>query len=215
MASNPRIYHINNESLSIKNIINYLFCLNHFEIIPNFTINTTDTELQIITIYSYTSTLLPVSGHTIITYNIYTKKWKGIINLASHVNGMLLDNTYINIQRDFPFIIDNSLLKINYQHPYVEYIIESNYIEDIIEPSLNVFTHNIINPYNMIMIPEISRMMKHYLNVRNIGNEQAIQQFYLKVDAYEKYLLFLSKKNIINNVQFMPDELWEIIYNFY
>jgi hypothetical protein len=178
-------------------------------------INTTDTELQIITIYSYTSTRLPVSGHTIITYNIYTKKWKGNINLSSHVDGNLVDKTFTNIKHNFPFIIDNSLLKINYQQPYVDYIIESDYIEDVIEPSLNVFTHNIINPYNMIMIPEISRMMTYYLNVRNFGNEQAIQQFYLKVDAHEKYLLFLSKKNMINNVQFMPEELWEIVYNFY
>ncbi len=208
-------YYINNEPLSIKNIINYLYCLKHHNIIPNFMLNITDTEIQITTIYSCTSTQLPLSGHTIITYNIYTKKWRGSINLASRINGNLVDKTFTNIQRDFPFVINNNLLKINYKQPYVEYIIESDYVDDIIEPSLNVFMHDIINPRDIIMTPDINRDMIYFLNYRHFGNEQNIQNFYLKIDAHEIYLQFLSKKNIISKEHFLPEYLWKTIQCFY
>jgi hypothetical protein len=214
MASNPHNYTINHEPLSVKNVINYLLCLKHFDIIPNFMVDITDDELRITTIYSHQ---FNVSGYTLITYNIYTKKWKGCINLSPAEYGNYSTITFSNIERDFPFVIDNSLLKINYQYPFVEYIIESDYIEDVLEPSLNVFNHPNLNPRNMISNPLLSNQYtyEYYLRLVNINDVNDIQTFYNKIDAHEKHLLFLSKKNIINQNYYLPEELWRIIQSYY
>jgi hypothetical protein len=215
MASNPTRYNLYNEPLSVKNVIKYLYSLNYYDIIPHFTLDITDTELHITTIYSASSTSLPVNGYTNIIYNIHTKKWKGIINLASIIDGHLVDKTFTNIQRDFPFVIENNLLKIKYQNPYVEYVIESDYIEDVLEPSLNVFVSRIINPYNINTLPSIMDNMRHYLKIRHFASYEDVEKFYDKIDAHEKHLLFLLKKNIINDTSFLPEELWENIYKFH
>ncbi len=214
MASNPQNYIFNNEPLSVNNVINYLLCLKHFNIIPNFMIDITDDELHITTIYS---NQFNVSGYTLITYNIKTKKWKGCINLSSNEYGNYSPITYTNISRDFPFVINNNLLKINYQYPYIEYNIESDYIEDVLEPSLNVFNHPVLNPRNMISHSILSNQYtyeNYYLRLVNT-NVNDIQTFYNKIDAHEKYLLFLSKKNIINQNYYLPEELWRIIQSYY
>jgi hypothetical protein len=215
MASNPTRYYIYNQPLSIKNVIKYLYFLNYYNIIPHFTLDITDNELRIITIYSATSTTLPLNGYTNIIYNIHTKKWKGIINLASIVNGCLVDKTFANIQRDFPFVIENNLLKINYQNPYVEYIIESEYIEDVLEPSLNKFVRTIVNPYNTFILPAIMYNMSHYLKTRHFASYEDFENFLDRIDKHEAHLLFMLKKNIINNICFLPEELWKNIYKFH
>jgi len=180
MASNPIKYYINNEPLSIKNVIKYLHYLYQKSVIPHFTLNLSDDELAITTIYSATSTQLRLSGYTIITYNIYTKKWKGSINLASIIDGRLVDKTYTNILKDFPFVVDNNLLTINYQQPYVEYIIESNYIEDVLEPSLNVFTHAFLNTYS-ITTHFCNNTLKYIIEASHLYPDD-IDKFYRKFD---------------------------------
>ncbi len=216
MASNPNNYTINYEPLSVKNVIDYLLCLKHHEIIPNFMLDITDDGLHITAIYSYASCKFNVSGHTIISYNIYTKKWKGNIIFSSMEFGNSTNITFNNIYRDFPFVIDNNLLTINYEYPFIEYIIESDYIEDVLEPSLNVFNHSSLDPRHMMSDPSFADkyIYEYYLRLVNI-NKDDIQPFYNKIDAHEKYLLFLSKKNIINQNHYLPEELWRIIYNYY
>ncbi len=206
MASNPLRYYIDNQLLNIKNIINYLFCLSYHKIIPKFMLDTTDDELIITIIYSSSTTSLKLCGSSIITYNIYTKKWKGVINLYSIIDGKMLDRNYINIQRDFPFIVDNNLLKINFQHPYVEYVIESDFIEDVLEPSLNKFIHSAFDPRDLITIPTFHNFIHISPNIR---------EFYDKVDDHERHLLFLSKKALVNKKYFLPEELWINIYKYY
>jgi hypothetical protein len=227
MASNPMMYNIDNESLNISNIINYLYYLNYHKIIPAFTFNF-DNEIKetmtITVIYSISSTNLPLSGYTTITYNIQTQKWKSSINLSSISDGCLIDKTFTNIQRDFPFVIDNNLLKINYQYPYVEYVIESEYIEDVLEPSLNKFINvsnsYLINPYNIITVPIINNNMSIvlqslYMSSKHFGNYSDFVIFNTSYRIHKKYLEFLSKKNIINKQIFVPDELWEIVYKYF
>jgi hypothetical protein len=227
MASNPMMYNIDNESLNISNIINYLYYLNYHKIIPAFTFNF-DNEIKetmtITVIYSMSSTNLPLSGFTTITYNIQTQKWKSSINLSSIIDGRLIDKTFTNIQRDFPFVIDNNLLKINYQYPYVEYVIESYYIEDVLEPSLNkfinVFNSYNIDPYNIITDPIINNNMSIvlqslYMPSKHFGNYNDFVIFNTNNRNHKRYLEFLLKKYIINDRIFVPEELWKIIYKYF
>jgi len=229
MASNPVQYNIDNEPLDIKNVIKYLYCLKLYQIIPHFNLDITDKELNITTIYSPTSTNLPFNGYTVITYNIYTKKWKGVINLNNIENGSLVNKTYLNLKNNFPFVIDNDLLSIKYEHPYAEHIIESEYLEDVLEPSLNVFRHNLFNPRNInsaICFATVIRngysitynniygmdyAIEHYHN----GKKSDIQNFHRKIEEHENYLMFMSKKDIIKKSFFLPEELWRTIYKFY
>jgi hypothetical protein len=226
MASNPMMYNIDNVPLNILNVINYLYYLNYKEIIPAFTFNF-DNEVKetmtITVIYSLSSTNLPLSGYTTITYNIQTQKWKSSINLSSIIDGRLIDKTFINIQRDFPFVIDNHLLKINYQHPYVEYVIESEYIEDVLEPSLNKFINdwnrNNIDPYNINIINE--PIINNYISLKLLmpnmcfGDYTSLIIFNFTNNTHKRYLEFLSKKKTINDRIFVPNELWIIIYKYY
>ena len=215
MASNPTMYNINNEPLSVKNVIKYLYCLNRNGIIPKFTLNITNTELHITVIYGYSTTSLPFMGFTTIVYNIYTKKWQSINNIVTLIDGQKVDNRFNNIQTNFPFIIQNNLLKINFDNYYVEYIITSDYIEDVLEPSLNLFDENLINPRNMFITPTILREISYYLNVGRYGSDVDIQEFYRKVDDHERYLLFLLKKKNVNETFFLPEELWKNVYKYY
>ncbi len=231
MASNPLRYYINNELVSIKNIIKYLHCLYFYGIIPKYQLNITETELLITIIYSISTTDLQLSGYTVISYNIYTKKWRGSINNASIVDGRFVDKTFTNLQRDFPFVINNNLLKINYQQPYIEYIIESHHIEDVLEPSLNNFNHpssssvrmehyilhpiTPIDPRNIMCNPLINMDLHNYLKYTLKINQEEIDNYYHKIDLHEKYLGFVDLKKIINQNYFLPDELWQNIYKYY
>ncbi len=220
MASNPRSYHMFNESINIKNILKYLIALETYNIIPSFTINITDSELIITTIYSE-KYKFPLSGHTIIVYNIHTKKWKSYINLVLIINGFK-QTIYSIFEQHYPYLIDNNLLKINYQPPYIEYVLESDYIEDILEPSLNNFinghtlyrTSHSIDPYNILYDTNIVRNMSHFiLNRTDRMNVSDVKHFYKKINENERRLLFESKMKIINDAYFLPEELWNLIYN--
>jgi hypothetical protein len=219
MASNPMMYNIDNKPLSVDNIINYLYYLNYHKIIPDFTFQFDSKMEEIMTItviYSASTTIIPLSGYTIITYNIKTQKWKSSINLASIIDGRLVDKTFTNIQRNFPFVIDNNLLKINYEHPYVEYVIESNYIEDVLEPSLNTFISDHIDPYDIKPDPAMkNKMFWFFLLNKTFGDYVEFLVFTTNNSIYERYLEFLSKKNTINEKKFVPEELWDIIYKYY
>ena len=220
MASNPMMYNIDNEPLNMGNVIKYLYYLNYEKIIPPFTFNF-DKEMNdtmtIIVIYSPSSTIIPLSGHTIITYNIHTQKWKSSINLLSIIDGRLVNRTFANIQQKFPFVIDNNLLKINYQYPYVEYVIESDYIEDVLEPSLNEFISDHIDPYNIMTTPTINSNMHFSLQSsrRPFGNYTDYIIFHMNDNRHKRYLEFLSKKNTINESLYVPEELWDIIYKYF
>jgi hypothetical protein len=203
-------YSFDNESLNVKNIIMYLLCLSRQDVIPRFTLDFTDTELSITTIYSAHTTHLPLIGYSIITYNIYTKKWKSIINLESKTNGVTKTNyMYEIIKWNFNDLIDNNLLKIKYDAPYIDYILESDYIEDIIEPSLNLFYYKTKVDSTKVFGVTMEYALSLYYNVNDI------EKFYKKVDKYEKYLLFQSIKKIINNKHLLPEELWDEIYKFF
>jgi hypothetical protein len=203
-------YSFDNESLNVKNIIMYLLCLSRQDVIPRFTLDFTDTELSITTIYSAHTTHLPLIGYSIITYNIYTKKWKSIINLESKTNGVTKTNyMYEIIKWNFNDLIDNNLLKIKYDAPYIDYILESDYIEDIIEPSLNLFYYKTKVDSTKVFGVTMEYALSLYYNVNDI------EKFYKKVDKYEKYLLFKSIKEIINNKHLLPEELWDEIYKFF
>jgi hypothetical protein len=214
MAVTTRRYYLDNEPLTPKNIVNYLFHLQYYNIIPHFTVNYTDTEMSIIIIYSAQSTNLPLYGHTIITYNIYTKKWHSSINLSSIIDGKLVINVFNNINNNYSYLINNNLLKIKYQSPYVEYVLESHHIEDILEASLNEFNHATIDPRN---ITNYQNLVSHLLYTQRyiVNNEIAINNFNNKIDQHEKYLLFQLVKNIINEKYFLPEELWNKIYSLY
>jgi hypothetical protein len=203
-------YSFDNESLNVKNIIMYLLCLSRQDVIPRFTLDFTDTELSITTIYSAHTTHLPLIGYSIITYNIYTKKWKSIIHLESKTNSVTKTNyMYEIIKWNFNDLIDNNLLKIKYDAPYIDYILESDYIEDIIEPSLNLFYYKTKVDSTKVFGVTMEYALSLYYNVNDI------EKFYKKVDKYEKYLLFQSIKKIINNKHLLPEELWDEIYKFF
>jgi hypothetical protein len=211
MASTQLIYRINNEPLNVMNIITYLCVLVTYNIIPKFTLDFTKTDMTIIVIYSLRSTSLPLSGYTIITYNIPTKKWKSYINIGTIVNGTVVNNIFNRFQHDYPYLIENNLLKINYKAPYVEYILESDYIEDILEPSLNSFNANHgINPRDCVLTGTILSNMRYIL--MSISSEIDIARFYQRVDMHEQFLLFESIKETINKSHYLPDELWRIVY---
>jgi hypothetical protein len=88
------------------------------------------------------------------------------------------------------------LLKINYQNPYIEYIIESYYIEDVLKPLLNVFVSRIINPYNIttntfyVTFPALMYHMNyHFASYKDFEN------FLNRIDKHEAHLLFMLKKH--------------------
>jgi hypothetical protein len=213
MASTPLIYRLNNEPLNVKNILSYLNFLTSIRIIPIFSLNFTDTEMEIITIYSAHSTHLPLSGYTRIIYNIITKKWKSIINLMLINNE---DNVYNMLDTYYPYLITNNLLRINFDNNYIEYILESDYIEDILEPSLNKFAPFDTNFRNLYLGPYMIRTIKETLvNKYVIIKEEDYNNFYSKLHEREEFILFEENRQIINNNYYLPVELWTVVYNLY
>ncbi len=208
------IYRINNEALTVKNICSYLYFLEFHSMIPKFSLNFTDTYMEIITIYSAHSTRLPFSGYTVIRYNIHTQKWSSVINLT-HLNSS--DTIYNILDRDYPYLITNNLLKINMDGPYIEYVLESDYIEDILEPSLNKFSQFEPN-YRSVNIPAyIFKHIKYTLQNKGIHiNDQAYDNFYERLHEHEQFVAFEETKQQINNSNYeLPGELWNRVYHFY
>ncbi len=214
MASTPLIYRINNETLNVKNIICYLYFLEFNDIIPKFSLNFTDSQIEIIIIYSAHSTNLPLRGYTVIKYNMYTKKWISFININNHNS---TDTIYNVINRDYPYLITNNLLKINMDGQYLEYVLESEYIEDILEPSLNKFSTFDSNFRNMYISSHLCQNIKEILLYRRFDiNEQEYDNFYERYHEYEQSKLFEKQKTLIRNNNYnLPEELWGRIYYFY
>jgi hypothetical protein len=214
MSSTTINYRINNKPLNIKNIINYLYSLKYYKIIPNFGLNFTATEMEILTVYS-SNDAFPYRGHTIITYNITTKKWKSCIYLYSVINNKLINNIFTILHRNYPYLCINNILKIdNTNYPYADYILESDYIEDIFEPSFISFnqTHS-INPRNITINRYIVDSMRRAF--QNNNYEAEIEAFYQRIEQEDKRVLLESIKEIINNKHYLPEEIWRNVARFY
>lgn len=208
MALNLTRYSFNNTPLTIKNVIHYLYALNYHQIIPKFWLNFSDTEMHINIIYDYINfTKYNIYGYSTIIYNIETKKWKSIINTSTNINDRLNDS-YKRFKDNYMYLIENNMIKVNYNHPYIEYVLESDYLEDILEPSFNEF-----NMRNIISNTIMDNFMKDIVRIQRLKDH--IKNFYNKVNENENKLLFLLKKHIINTHNYLPNELWNNIYIYY
>jgi hypothetical protein len=202
MSSTTIKYMFNKERLSIMNIINYLCILVHFKTIPKFSVNFTNNEMEIITIYSVDSTDKPLNGYNIITYNFITKKWTTRINIQSIVNNEFINNICGILINNFPYLIDNNLLKVIYQNEYIEYILESDSIEDILEPSFISFNDSRINPREIIISSHVVKFSRiEYLD-SNYDSDNA--------ELNKRIFVFQS----IKKLYYLPEEMWNVIYSF-
>jgi hypothetical protein len=220
MALTTKRYNINNEPISIRNIIYYLTNLSWLGVIPKPYVNIIDNEIHIMTVYDISSKC-SYYGTSLIIYNIHTQKWKAILDIAtSFIGGTLTLNTYERIKNDYYYLIENNMVSINYNYPYVEYVLVSDYLEDILEPALNNFSEDYvsvcskhINPRNIILDEGDKSVIEFMMNKRFNMNE--IKIFYDKLKDHEKYLLFQTIMECINRKYYLPNELWLNIYKYY
>jgi hypothetical protein len=211
-------YYFENEPITVFNIVKYLTYLETYDIIPKFEFYNDDINLYFEIVYTDYIGKWKKQGIALITYNIYKKKWKSIIDHTS----------YKELYEKYYYLVENDMIKVNFTHPYVEYELESEYIEDILEPSLNSFdntylnNYNVplnINPYNVIQdviqydfnnsLYGIQRLyyLTCYDKLQNIG------PFYINFYEHEKYLNFEEcKKVYIDNNLLLPNEIWKYIY---
>ena len=212
-----KAYYIDNVPVNICNFIKYLCYLKTYGVIPEFSVSHDIDNLYIQTIYTDYNGKWNKNGVSLIKYNIYTKKWTSIID---HIK-------YAEIYEKYYYLIENDLIKVNYTHPYVEYVLESDYLEDILEPSLNSFNNEYINDYRIPL----------YINPRNFNNnnnqittivglgiaemynylynmiDRPIWPFYHKYSEHEKYLRFEERKQVfIDHNLILPEEIWDNIY---
>ncbi len=215
MASTQLVYTINGARLTVMNIIDYMFFLQAHCVIPKFSLNFTDNEMHITIIY-VKNMYNNLVGYTVIKYNINEKKWRSYINLETNMNSA---NIYPYLSQHYPYLVENNLIKVNFEFPFYEYILESEYIEDILEPSLNNFNnnfnlHHIINPRNILIDWQTVNIMRYYLRNGTNSTIQEIEQFYQKVDKQKKRVHFQTIKHILNINYFLPDELWNNIFEY-
>lgn len=212
-----KAYYIDNEPVNIWNFIKYLCYLKTYGIIPEFSVSHDIDNLYIQTIYTDYNGKWNKNGVSLIKYNIYTKKWTSIID---HIK-------YAEIYEKYYYLIENDMIKVNYTHPYVEYVLESDYLEDILEPSLNSFNNEYINDYripliinprsfnnnNQIAIIVGLGIHEMYTNLYNMI-DQPIWPFYHKYNEHENYLRFEESKQVfIDHNLILPQEIWDDIYN--
>jgi hypothetical protein len=210
-------YYINNVPINIWNLIKYLCYLKTYGIIPEFSVSHDIDNLYIQTIYTDYNGKWNKNGVSLIKYNIYTKKWTSIID---HIK-------YAEIYEKYYYLIEYNMIKINYNHPYAEYELESDYFEDILEPSLNSFNNeyineyriplninprNLYNDYNQLVFIVSSGIEELYNNLYNLI-DPLILPFYQKYNEHEKYLKLESCKQLFtDNNLILPQEIWDNIY---
>jgi hypothetical protein len=186
--------------------------------------------MQIITIYK--SNKWVKSGVSIIKYNILTRKWTSII-----------DNiTFSELIDLYPYLYTNEMISTNYNPPYIEYILESSNIDDILEPSLNPFEKIYINKnvikdilgfegwpvYNSHLANEFIERTCNQINLRHfesrnlpiiIDNVDMDELFRFTNDyiEFENKFNFDNYKKIYNEnlTVVIPEELWMIIFEYY
>ncbi len=206
MSKCEKKYLINNKPINIYNFHIYLTYLNQLGVIPDFYINIFDDEIHFTTIYSKYK--WAEYGTSKIIYNIYTKKWKSIID---HKN-------YITLIKNFNYLNTYNMIQINFDDPYIEYILESDYYEDILEPSLNIFDTKYVNNFNINIYDLNTNFVHIYLHpFFNINeNKDNHNNFLKKVYACEAYLMFNNIKLILTAANYiLPPELWNHIYSYY
>lgn len=199
MASRGQTHYINNEPISVFNIHKYLSYLARLEIIPWFDITFNNNEMQITTIYIINSKW-GKNGLSTITYNIITRKWKSVI-----------DNiTYEELKNQYPYLIEKNMVSIKYEQPYIEYILESDDINDILEPSLNPFDKKYINHF---LLEELARLRMEYEYEYSYAFDVPYGYKKEMYDSICPRFFFSIDVNIMsNNVE--PDELYEFINNY-
>ena len=219
-------YYLDNKPINILNIIQYLCYMKTYGIIPEFHVYHDIYNLYIETHYLNTFKWKK-EGVSLIKYNIYTKKWTSIID---HI-------TYEEIYEKYYYLIENNLIKINYNHPYVEYELESDYFEDILEPSLNSFNNDYINEYRIPLYINPRNFIKNNINyINNYNNiintmmlgietiynnlyndkHQNIFPFFEKYNEHEKYLNFEACTQVYTyNNLILPQEIWNKIYDLF
>ena len=227
---NPRNYSINNEPLSVLNIHKYLSYLLKLFVIPPFNVSFDNNEMQIVTVYN--SNKWAKNGVSIIKYNILTRKWTSIIDTM----------TFIELNTHYPYLVENNMVSTNYNYPYIEYVLESYNISDILEPSLNPFDKKYINTF---VTEEMARLFiernnindEFYINILkqeiydNINLRQLVSPDVIIINnivmddlfifindfiQFQNKFNFDSCKNVYqeNNIN-LPEELWDIIYEYY
>lgn len=215
-------YFFEKQPITVFNIVKYLAYLETHGIIPKFEFHNDDSNLYF-EIYYIGYNKWRKHGISLITYNIYTKKWKSIIDHAS----------YRDLYEKYYYLIENDMIKVKYTSPYVEYELESEYIEDILEPSLNIFDNKYINNYNIqfniipnnviiddnFVINKVNNTL--YMLAMDYSNNyyhklQNILIFNNNFIKHEKYLNFEAIKKIYtDNYLILPLEIWNNIYLFY
>lgn len=207
-------YYIDNVPVDIWNFIKYLCYLKTYGIIPEFNVFHDINNLYIQTLYTDYNGKWNKSGISLIKYNIYTKKWTSIID---HIK-------YAEIYEKYYYLIENNMIKVIYNYPYVQYELESDYFEDILEPSLNSFNEEYINNYtiplninprnfnnNQIVFIVSLGIYEMYNNLYN-AIDQTIFPFYKKYNEHERYLKYEKCKQILtDNNLILPQEIWDNI----
>jgi hypothetical protein len=222
-----KAYYLNNKPVNIFNIIQYLCYMKTYGIIPEFNVFNDIDNLYIETCYT-NNCKWNKEGISLIKYNIYTKKWTSIID---HIK-------YQEIYEKYYYLIENDMIKVNYNHPYVEYELESDYFEDILEPSLNSFNDEYINDYRIQLDITPRNFIKHHIeyNYNNYNNyimniirgiqaiydnmynekHQTMLSFYQKYNKHEQYLNFKACIQVYtDNNLILPQEIWDNIYKLF
>jgi hypothetical protein len=186
--------------------------------------------MQIVTIYS--SNKWAKNGVSIIKYNILTRKWTSVIDNITL--GQLINQ--------YPYLYTNEMISTNYNPPYIEYILESSNINDILEPSLNPFEKIYINKnvikdvlgfegwpvYNSHLADEFIERTCNQINLRHLesrnlpiitDNVDMDELFRFTNDYIEfenKYTFDIYKRIYNENITVViPEELWMIIFEYY
>ena len=232
MATSCQTHHIHNEPISIFNFHKYLNYLWVLGIIPEFkiTFNEDFTELQLISIYTHNNKWKKY-GISLITYNINTRKWKSVIDIM----------TYEDLKNQYPYLIEKNLVSVSYNQPYIEYVLESDDINNILEPSLNPFDNMYINDaalqemsysfeteYNYLyttseMLTLLKETIRDSINpqffvpipintMSNTVDPKDLCTFLNNFIEFENKFKFEEYKKNYNN---LPDEMWEIIFDYY
>lgn len=122
-------HYMNNNPISIHNLYKYMKYLYKNGTIPEFKVHFNGDLTEIIFLTEYNSEKWGQEGTSIITYNINQNKWKCCINTKP------INELYI----EYPYLFENNLYTgitvIN--EDYLTF--ESENIDDILEPALNIF----------------------------------------------------------------------------
>jgi hypothetical protein len=166
-------HYMNNEPISIHNIYKYLVNLLKIKVIPYFMVSINNTKDEITFTFNYTDIKFGKFGKSKLIYNIYTKIWTSKFNTTS----------FNTICKNYNYLIKANMVSIdNIVNNNIVINLQSQNIDDILEPSLNPFNTELnIDVYNM---HEIDNTVIHniyhseyYLFMNNV----------IQLDNYNKF----------------------------